>query len=56
MEMLLILIGGNLAVIIAAKVDWKTRSIKYIIPITAAVIQTLFIVLKMLTMKLPFKL
>ena len=55
MEILGVLILLMLASVIVGKSNWKNKSNIYIAAAIIALLQVLFVVYKMMTMKLPFK-
>lgn len=54
MQMILVLIGFSFAAIILGKFNWKSETVKYTIIAAIALLQTLFILYKMLNMQFPF--
>ena len=54
MAILLVLIVLMLTSILIGKFDWKSKSNVFIAAAIVAILQTMFVVLEMLTMKLPW--
>lgn len=54
MQMILVLIGFSFVSIVLGKLNWKSEAVKYTIIAAIALLQTLFILYKMLKMQFPF--
>jgi len=54
MQMILVLIGLSSVAIILGKFNWQSEAVKYTIIAVIALLQTLYILYKMLSMQFPF--
>lgn len=54
MQMILVLIGLSFMAIILGRFNWESEIVKYTIIASIALLQTLYILYKMLSMKFPF--
>lgn len=54
MQMVLVLIGLSFAAIILGKFNWNSEAVKYTVIASIALLQTLYILYKMLSMQFPF--
>ena len=54
MQMILVLIGLSFLAIFLGKFNWKSEAVKYTIIAVISLLQTLYILYKMLSMPFPF--
>lgn len=54
MQIILVLIGFSFVAIISGKINWKNEAVRYTVIASIALLQTLFILYKMLSMQFPF--